>query len=100
MSLPEHKVVFWVQTNGFMIKLWILAKNCIFGDAIPVRLAPLEISTFGYKIHCRSENGGSKTPKKSIFIQRCPKQANQPILYRKNWKYELFRFSEKRPFLG
>ena len=64
MSLPEHKVVFLVQTYGFVINLWILAKNYIFGDAMTARLAPLEKSTSGYKIHCRSKNGGSKRRKK------------------------------------
>ena len=60
MSLPEQKVVFWVQTYGFVMNLWILAKNCIFGDAMTARLAPLEKSTSGYKIHCQSKKSGSK----------------------------------------
>ena len=35
-------------------------QNCIFGDAMTVRLAPLKKFTSGYKIHCRSENPGPK----------------------------------------
>ena len=75
-------------------------QNCIFGDAMTVRLAPLKKSTSGYKIHCRSEKSGPEWPEESQIMQTCPGQAIQPISEQKNWKNQTFSFSEKRPFLG
>ena len=61
-------------------------QNCIFGDAMPVRLAPLKKSTSGYKIHCRSENPGPKGPEESKILPTCPGQAIQPISKAKKLK--------------
>ena len=98
MSFTELKVVFWPQTSGYKVDLWISSKNSIFGDAIPVRLEPLKNPASGYKIHCRSENVGPEWPQESQLMQTCPGQAIQPISEQKNWKNQTFSFSEKRPF--
>ena len=98
MSLTELKVVFWPQTSGYKVNLWILAKNSKIGDANPVRLEPLKNPASGYKIHCRSEKSGPEWPEESQIIQTCPGQAIQPISEQKNWKNQTFSFSEKRPF--
>ena len=100
MSFTELKVVFWPQTSGYKVDLWISSKNSIFGDAIPVRLEPLKNPAPGYKIHCQSEKSGPEWPEESQIMQTCPGQAIQPISEQKNWKNQTFSFSEKRPFLG
>ena len=103
MSFTELKVVFWPQTSGYKVDLWISSKNSIFGDAIPVRLEPLKNPASGYKIHCRSENVGPEWPQETQLMQTCPGQAIQPISEQKIEKIKLFRFLKNdhfAPFFG
>ena len=67
-------------------------QNCIFGDAMTVRLAPLKKSTSGYKIHCRSENPGPKKLEELKILPTCPGQAIQPISKAKKIKKLNFSF--------
>ena len=98
MSLTELKVVFWPQTSGYKVNLWILSKNSKIGDAMPVRLALLKNPASGYKIHWRSENACLEWPRSHKYCKLAQGRPFNPFLNKKIGKIDFFIFLKNDHF--